>query len=664
MTVKSKKSLKKWLTNTLLMILAAACVYSSATNACYAAGDSFEIETITWKIKGTTLLGAMNYHIREVVAINGIDVNSTSDMDSSYAFCVEPTIVGPENHTVDVGGTYTAGPKSKGGGGEHIYTFNGDEAAEEGYKMMRKLCYYLPSGYGWKKTTYKWWKEYKDGLGSNTDEHDLRSVYSLGATVLSKRWGKDADDPEGSANYGYNRLDDKGKALVDKFLTEVKDLPNPPADYIAFYVQKDNAQDIWGSLYATEYGSVKVKKSSARKKITDDNKCYDLKGAEFTIYNDKNCTDRAKFKNGDAAILKTKSDGTSDEETIETGDYYIRETKAPEGYALDTTVTAITIERGTTHTYSHKDEPITDLVDLLLTKKPKDYPHDGGEGDASIKGAVYEFRYYDGQYDTAAKAEASGDTTATWNLVTDANGKISGSDPTTASGYTSSAFYKDKDGNITYPLGTYVIREVKAPAGYKINNEKIVVHITEDGTDNLYVNTYNESTTSEEEIVSGGVKLSKIDSESDETVPQGDATLKGAEFTIYNQSAKSVMVGGKEIAKGDAALVITTNESGIAESDAHALPYGTYSVKETKPSKGYKLNTSWSKTFTIREDGVIVDLTESPAKEDIIKGGLKVVKVDADTGKSRRLKSQRSLAEPVSKISYSRSRTCPGRMSL
>ena len=635
MTTKHEKGVIKWLARTIIMTMILACAFTSMAGIAFA--DGLEIETVTWKIKSTTDLAGIGYQIREVIKINGVSVDSTSDMDSSYAFCVEPTVDGPEGPDSSVGDTYTVGPRSAGGGGEKIYTFNGDEAADEGYKMMRKLCYYLPSGYGWTKTTSKWYKKYKDSLGSDTDNHDLRSPYVLGATVLSKRWGKDADDPEGNANYGYKRLNESAKALVDRFLTEVKDLPDPPVDYIAFYVQKDGVQDIWGSLYAVEYGSVKLKKSSARTSITDGNKCYSLAGAEFTIYTDDDCTEKAKFRNGDTAILKTKADGSSDEYEMETGDFYIRETKAPEGYALDNKVYPISIERGTTYTYNCKDEPITDLVELLLTKNPKGYPHDHGEGDASLKGAVYEFRFYAGQYDTVAKAEASNTLKATWNLVTDAAGKISGQNPVTASGYTNSPFYKDKDGKTAYPLGTYVISEIKAPAGYLVNDAKIVVHITEDGTDNLHVKTYNESAKGDDTIIRGGVKLSKIDNDLDESYAQGDAALEGAEFTIYNQSAQTVMVSGKEIAKGEVALVIKTNAEGITSTGAHDLPYGSYTVKETKAPKGYLLNTAWAKSFRIREDGVIIDLTEDKVREEVIRGGVQIVKRDKELAKSEAL---------------------------
>ena len=627
----------KRLSRIMLMILITACVITSAAGPAFAAGEGMNIRSITWRIKGYTDLAGLGYTLREITAVNGIDVNSTSDMNSSYAFCVEPILLGPEGEDAEEGQTYTAGDKTAGGGGEKIYTFNGDEAAEEGYKMMRKLCYYLPSGYGWTKVTSKWYRAYRDNLGDDADNYDLRSGYALGATVLAKQWAKDADNPEGNANYGYSKINDDARALVDRFLTEVRTLPDPPAEYIAFYVQKDNFQDIWGSLYAAEYGSVKVQKGTAVSQITSGNNSYGLEGAEFTIYTDSGCSTRAKLKNGNAAIIKTKADGSSEAVEIETGDYYIRETKAPKGYAADTKAYPLTISRGTTYTYSCKDEPITDLVQILMTKNPDNYPFDHGEGDATLKGAVYEFRYYDGQYDTAAKAEASGKPTATWNLVTDANGKINGQNPVTASGTTNSPFYKDKDGKTAYPLGTYVIREVKAPEGYLVNDEKLVVHITEDGTDNPHVKTYNESVKGNDTIIRGGVKLSKIDNDLDENYAQGEATLQDAEFTVYNQSKESIMVDGKEIAKGDAALVIKTNEEGEASSDAHALPYGSYLVRETKPSKGYLLNNEWSGAFTIREDGKIVDLTEDKVREAVIRGGVQIIKRDKELKKSEAL---------------------------
>ena len=87
------------------------------------------------------------------------------------------------------------------------------------------------------------------------------------------------------------------------------------------------------------------------------------------------------------------------------------------------------------------------------------------------------------------------------------------------------------------------------------------------------------------------MKISKIDAERDHNLPQGDATFKGAEFTIYNNSAASVFVEKKEYQPGEAVKIITlTDDEGIAKTAADLLPYGTYFIKETKAPEGYLLN--------------------------------------------------------------------------
>ena len=72
----------------------------------------------------------------------------------------------------------------------------------------------------------------------------------------------------------------------------------------------------------------------------------------------------------------------------------------------------------------------------------------------------------------------------------------------------------------------------------------------------------------------GGVELTKEDSET--KTPQGDATLKDAEYGIYNKNDEL-------IAK------LTTDENGKATSE-QVLEYGEYYIKEISPSNGYLLD--------------------------------------------------------------------------
>ena len=61
------------------------------------------------------------------------------------------------------------------------------------------------------------------------------------------------------------------------------------------------------------------------------------------------------------------------------------------------------------------------------------------------------------------------------------------------------------------------------------------------------------------------------------------------------------MIGGAEIKRAISVKVIKTDKDGNATTGTHDLPYGTYVIKETKPSTGYLLNETWEKTFEVRE---------------------------------------------------------------
>ena len=84
----------------------------------------------------------------------------------------------------------------------------------------------------------------------------------------------------------------------------------------------------------------------------------------------------------------------------------------------------------------------------------------------------------------------------------------------------------------------------------------------------------------------GSVELTKVDADSNTGAGQGDADLSGAEFTIYNNSAKAIYFGGKKIEVGGIVTVITTDASGNAATAEKSLPYGTYKIKETKAPTG------------------------------------------------------------------------------
>ena len=88
-----------------------------------------------------------------------------------------------------------------------------------------------------------------------------------------------------------------------------------------------------------------------------------------------------------------------------------------------------------------------------------------------------------------------------------------------------------------------------------------------------------------DEVVRGGVLIEKRDLESGLLSPLGGASLDGTLFEITNKSINAVFVGGALYQPGEVCATIEVVD-GIAQTDARALPYGTYQMVESKPGEG------------------------------------------------------------------------------
>lgn len=252
-------------------------------------------------------------------------------------------------------------------------------------------------------------------------------------------------------------------------------------------------------------GWVEINKSSANTDITDGNGCYSLEGAEYVVYNSDN---QAVDK------LTTDANGYAKSKLLPSGTYTVKELKAPNGYALDEDSHGIEIKSGQTTTANLKDQPQSDPVGTLLGKYDGEKTYSDEKnlplGSASLYGAQYSVEYYDGYYDSVAEAEASGDPTRKWVLQTDedgyvhlhyadqsfevhdADGNVTATLPYKVSG---DDFYRAANGAISLPLGTAVIKEIKAPKGYNLPqpfgmDQSFVCQITVDGNIDI-VHSYN-----------------------------------------------------------------------------------------------------------------------------------------------------------------------------
>lgn len=315
-------------------------------------------------------------------------------------------------------------------------------------------------------------------------------------------------------------------------------------------------------------GKLSIMKKSANPDITDNNPCYSLKGAEYGVY--KTEADAKADKNKVNTLIIGKYDNSekyknwSNEIELEAGTYYVKETKAPKGYALNPNAVKVVIEAGKNTwlgeaSSGFEDYPQSDPISILLGKIDKETNKNKPQGSASLAGAEFTVKYYKGLYDE--DPTKSGQTPArSWVLKTNANGMTSLNDKLKVSG---DAFYYASNGDPTLPVGTITIQETKAPTGYFINNEVFVRKITISG-DIEDVDTYDQPEVPEK-VIKFNIKKVQV----------GTSTpVAGAVFlhTMPNGSTKE----------------LTTNGSG--EITITGLASGTHKIKEIKSPDGYQLN--------------------------------------------------------------------------
>lgn len=116
------------------------------------------------------------------------------------------------------------------------------------------------------------------------------------------------------------------------------------------------------------------------------------------------------------------------------------------------------------------------------------------------------------------------------------------------------------------------------------------------------------------EVTGGTVNLQKIDATTNKNKAQGEATLKGAIYEIYDSDNNPV---GQ----------ITTDENGQGKI---ILDYGKYSIKEIKAPKGYNLSDEVYE-FEITKENINVNIE---AKDQVITGKLLLTKTKGGAGES------------------------------
>lgn len=257
--------------------------------------------------------------------------------------------------------------------------------------------------------------------------------------------------------------------------------------------------------FRAQLGSLKLRKTDKGGKLLD--------GAVFHVSG-----------NGyDRDVTVTNGEITVNELPI--GDYTVTEKTAPNGYLVNVAPFKTTVSANQTAETTITDEAPTGKISIKKSDSKGNV-----QGEASLEGAEYTVYSADGQE----------------------VGKIT----------------TDKDGNGSLEnlvLGTYTVKETKAPEAYDLDWNTYTVELTyKDQNTAIILGNVD----SKENVKTGKIEIKKTDTEGN--------PLKSGEFGIYANA--DMYIGDTLYKKGQLVVSIKTDDSGVARSDD--LPYGSYYVKE------------------------------------------------------------------------------------
>lgn len=350
---------------------------------------------------------------------------------------------------------------------------------------------------------------------------------------------------------------------------------------------------------------IQLQKTSANPELTKDNSCYSLAGAEYSIYTDKSCSKSSYFSfiRTDANGFGVYGDGLDSKgnhvgSDVANKTYYAKETKAPKGYKLDTTVYTFkdsgkkTVDGVSIYSFTCSDKPANDPITVVLQKQ------DAKTGQASTRlvGAEFTLKYYDGTYKSEEELKNVKETRS-WVIKTDSEGMATLNKSYLVSG---DEFYYSSSDNKTpcLPLGTITIQESKAPENYELNPNLYIGQITEEGglgwlTTNL-LTPEGQLIVPESETVRGGLSIHKS---------SDDAIIKDIWFRItsdngYSKDVATNSMGTIELADLDIVndnneyVKYTIEELGFKDAN------GNYYIPKRYTSEG-------PKTVTLKNDGTV-----------------------------------------------------------
>lgn len=392
---------------------------------------------------------------------------------------------------------------------------------------------------------------------------------------------------------------------------------NTSADYQTF-AQGTNytVKDGYVKLTFPSVVKLQMQKTSSNTELTAGNDCYSLNGAEYGIYTNKACT-----KKIGSITTNASGYGSYSKYVDASASYYTKETKAPKGYELDETVYTFVnsgkkAADGTKiYSFSCTDEPVNDPVGIILQKKNAVTGETTSQG---LGGAVFSIEYYaqeiDKDYDVKANETApaldSKNLKRTWYIQTDADGYCRLAENYLAADFSSDDFYYSS-GIITIPIGTVVIREVKAPDGYSLS-DVVFYRVINEEIAGLAQDTNTPINVPINEMPAKAyVGINKLN--------QSGIGVANAVYGLYSDSACASLYDK-----------LTTNADGKG-TFAKSVDVGkTYYIKEITAPTGYELDDTVYPVIANEENSTVETAVIQTIYEDAIKADLKIKKSSTD----------------------------------
>lgn len=392
-----------------------------------------------------------------------------------------------------------------------------------------------------------------------------------------------------------------------------------------------------GSNYAVKDGYVKLtfpdvvklqlQKSSSNTELTAGNGCYSLSGAEYGIYTDKACTQKIG-----SITTNASGYGSYSKYVDSTASYYAKETKAPKGYELDKTVyTFVSSGKKDSNGYAifkavrlsdkktePQDNPVNDPVGIVLQKKNAITGETTSQG---LGGAVFSIEYYaqeiDKDYDVKADETAPAldrkNLKRTWYIQTDEDGYCDLNKKYLASEYSSDDFYYTSAENPVpaIPIGTVVIREVKAPDGYSLSNVVFYRVINEEIAGIAQDTNTPINVPIDEMPAKAYIGIHKLN--------RSGIGVGGAVYGLYSDSACASLYDK-----------LTTNADGKGTFAKSVDVSKTYYIKEITAPTGYELDDTVYPVIANEENSTVETAVIQTIYEDAVKADLKIKKSSTD----------------------------------